>query len=152
MPVRRRHPTAVRRFGAGCLSLLAIVLMVPAAAAAATSCEYNGAAEVLTVSMPESGDAVQLTVSGSEIVIRGTGLPLPCGGPPTLTNTEFINLIDGSGNGNTQITILNPARLDPNVKILLSAGGGLGDVMNMRGDGATANNYVFGASGIETDR
>ena len=151
MSLLRGPSIALRRLLLGGSLALTFALALPAASSAATSCEYNGAAETLTVKMPIDNNSAQLTVVGSEIVVRETGLPLACGGPATLAKTENIVILDESGNGSTRVAIINPAKLAPTTKILYFAGAGSGDEIYLQGAQPTANHFVLGAKGIDID-
>lgn len=84
----------------------AALLVAPATAPAATTCDY--ASQVLQVDLGASGDQALLTVvAGGEIEVRQTGgTVVACtGGPPTTTNTNAISVFNHPGLINHSITI-----------------------------------------------
>jgi Ca2+-binding RTX toxin-like protein len=134
------------------LALVALGLAALAPAAGAeTTCEYIGGAEVLYVKMSAEGDAALLALGGGgAIQVRGHGPVLNCGGSPTLANTEFIDVFDESGSGNTTLSVLEAPSFAAGVGMLVSMGEGPLDTLQVSGT-AGADHIVLGAAGINFD-
>ena len=74
--------------------LCVLLLAAPAAAPAATTCDFGGG--LLEVRLPASGDRATLAVLGTgEIQVSGSDSNVACtgvGGPPSVTNTNVISV------------------------------------------------------------
>ncbi len=141
--------TRVRLIGIVPLSIVAATMLLAPAAGAATTCEYDGSAEVLNVKMSANGDSALLKVSSGDIQVRGGGPVLNCGTTPTLANTEFVNVFDESGNGSTTVSILQPADF-AGLGINLVMGDGEFDRL-LLSLGAVPGHLVIGQNGIDSD-
>lgn len=102
-----RTPVALA-LATGALALL------PAAASAAVTCAYDGAAHRLTVATDGDHQNPMIGRSGSQIAVTSNGLPVSCSGAaPTVTNTDEIDFTDGSPNNNALAVDLQGGPLAP---------------------------------------
>jgi Ca2+-binding RTX toxin-like protein len=116
--VHSRHRDAMRIIGrsfAAAAITVAGVLTGAAPASGAITCEYNQAADTLTVTADVNGDrAILFVAPGGEIGVlnAGAGGNVACsgaGGPPTVNNTSDVSLLDT--NVSTSWAIANPEDL-----------------------------------------
>ena len=161
--------TVVKRAASAALGV-AIALVLPAGAQAATTCSFNG--DLLFVEMSADGDIAHLEVGGGGVIlVDGASGPVICGpdGPPTVTNTETAAIVDSSDapstpaptDGTTEVEIVAPSSFVPGAT-LNDEGGGLGEIefainlgagaadrLEVVGNStATADRWVIGTSGI----
>jgi uncharacterized lipoprotein YajG len=85
--------TIVRRIGLVSVLVLAAAFVIPAGAAADTTCSYSSAAEVLSVNLGAPNDSAILSVNGTEIRVNQSTGPVTCAnGPATFANTDLISI------------------------------------------------------------
>jgi Ca2+-binding RTX toxin-like protein len=134
-------------------ALLASAALTTASAGAATTCEYSGPSETVTVAMSAENDSAILKVVSGEIKVNASSGPVTCtNGTPTLANTEFINVLDNSGSGSTTVSILEPAvfAATGGASFILSPSGGIHDRLQVLG-AAGNDKIVVGANGVDSD-
>ena len=161
--------TVVKRAASAALGV-AIALVLPAGAQAATTCSFNG--DLLFVEMSADGDIADLEIGGGGVIlVDGASGPVICGpdGPPTVTNTETVAIVDSSDapstpaptDGTTEVEIVEPSAFVPGAT-LNDEGGGLGEIefainlgagaadrLEVVGNStATADRWVIGTSGV----
>lgn len=119
---------SVRDLGKIAVALaFAWALLVPAGAAAATTCEYDGGSELFTVSMSAPNDSAILSLSGGSNIAVNSGSEgaISCsGGTATLTNTEFIRVLEEGGGTGTSVSIHNAAEFATGPMFLLANANG----------------------------
>jgi Ca2+-binding RTX toxin-like protein len=89
----------------------------PASAPAATSCDFIPTSWRLNVEMSAAGDSAVLSVApGGEIVVSGGGGKVVCfgvGGPPSVTNTDVIQVFSQPGASSNTVAIVGASRFAP---------------------------------------
>lgn len=91
-----------RRSLLGALAAVMFGLVVPSPAWAAVTCSFSGTTLSISMSTPE--DRAAVVRSGTDIEVTDGTNPVPCGGTPTVTTTDRIQVTDTS-NGTTEFTI-----------------------------------------------
>ncbi len=141
------------------LAIGAAMLVAPAAAPAATTCDY--ATQVLQVDLGADADFGGLEVAaGGEIVVRGGAGQVACtGGPPTVTNTNAISVFNHPGSSNNNVAIegagsfapgATPEPGDDEIEIFVLLNDGPNSSLRVR-TGPLGGNLRFGTSGINTN-
>ena len=110
----------------------------------------------------DNDGAIVAVLPGGAIAVRGGGPVLPCpgaGGPPTVTNTDFVFVTDTSGGGDTRLAVHEPASFapgkgtdgegggPPEIEFVLAPGTGTNDSLFVSG-AAGPDNWVLGATGF----
>ena len=133
------------------LAPLCVLLAAPAAAPAATTCDFGGG--LLEVRLPASGDRAILSVSGTgQIQVSDSDNPVACGGaggPPSVTNTNVISVYNApTGNGNA-VDIVAPSRFAPGASVLGENGGTAEIEMSVNlNDRPNSELLVVGVTGV----
>lgn len=91
-----------RRSLLGALAAILFALVVPGPAWASVTCSFIGNALSISMSTPE--DRAAVVRSGTDIEVTDGTNQVPCGGTPTVTTTDQIQVTDTS-NGTTEFTI-----------------------------------------------
>jgi Ca2+-binding RTX toxin-like protein len=146
---------------ASALAACAAALAWAPAANALVTCTYDNSDRV-TVTMSADGDSTIVAVQpGGAIAVRGGGPVLSCagaGGPPTVTNTDFVIVNDTSGGGDTRVSIHEPTSFapgltltgesgSPEIEFVIAPGTGNNDTLFVSGT-AGPDNWVLGATGF----
>ena len=120
--------------------------------------------------MSASGDSAELEIgAGGTLLVNDGATPVACGpgGPPTVTNTETVAIVDSSDDpmtpapfdGKTNIVIHGPAAFAPGktleggtaefseIEFAVNPNDGSDDLM-LRGDDPGADHWVMGSGGI----
>jgi Ca2+-binding RTX toxin-like protein len=99
----------------------------PASAPAATSCDFIPTSWRLNVEMSAAGDSAVLSVApGGEIVVSGGGGAVACfgvGGPPSVTNTDVIQVFSQPGASSNTVAIVGASRFAPGASAASENGG-----------------------------
>ncbi len=107
------------------LAPLCVLLAAPAAAPAATTCDFGGG--LLEVRLPASGDRATLRVLGTgEIQVSGSDSNVACtgvGGPPSVTNTNVISVYNAPTANSNAVDIVSPSRFAPGASTVGENGG-----------------------------
>lgn len=141
----------LRRTISAAFAATALAAVLPAAAEATTSCEYDGAAEVVNVRMAADNDSAILKVIGGAIDIRESGGLLSCsGGSPTTANSDAVNVFDESGSGRTFLSIGTPQAFAAGAVAINYAPGGGEDAVLLFGQDLPSL-IIAGINGINTD-
>ena len=131
--------------------VLASALLAPAGAAAATTCDYDGS-EFFTVRMSAPNDSAILSLSGGSNIAVNSGSEgaISCsGGTATLTNTDFIRVLEEGGGSGTTVSIHNAPEFASGPEIILANAGGT-NTLQVFGSAAPVH-FVLGAQGIDAD-
>ena len=160
--------SAVRTRTALTLAAVAAVtalLVVPAVAPAAVTCDYSSSGKLLTVALGASGDPAVLSVVAGEIKVAQGLTPVACtgpGGPPSVTNTGAIS-VTGNGQSFQKITISGADDFVPGpdpqdgsdngggtkeIEIFVNMNGGLESTLEVGTGDSAGGRIVFGANGI----
>jgi Ca2+-binding RTX toxin-like protein len=152
MGLAARCLVPLRRAVAATAGALVLGAIAPVAAEATTTCEYDGAAEVLKIAMSADNDSVILRLIAPETIdVRESGGLISCsGGTPTAANTEFITVSDNSGNGSTRLTISEAPNL-AGVGVIYTSGGGNLDTLQILSVPAAPSQFLAGAAGVSTN-
>ena len=145
---------------------VATALVLPAGAQAATTCSFNG--DLLFVEMSADGDIAHLEIGGGGVIlVDGASGPVICGpdGPPTVTNTETVAIVDSSDapstppptDGTTRVEIVEPSAFVPGATLNGEGGGPRGDRVRDqprrgRGGSAAGRREQHGGGGPLGDR
>jgi Ca2+-binding RTX toxin-like protein len=144
---------SVRDLGRLAVALaFAWALLVPAGAAAATTCEYDGGSEIFTVSMSAPNDSAILSLGGGSNIAVNSGSEgaISCsGGTATLTNTEFIRVLEEGGGTGTSVSIHNAPEFASGPMFLLANANG-SNTLQVFGVSAPVH-FVIGVQGIDAD-
>jgi len=148
------HHVPISTWGVGKIAVvmaLAWALLAPAGAAAATTCDYDGS-EFFTVRMSAPNDSAILSLSGGSniAVSSGSAGPISCsGGTATLTNTDFIRVLEEGGGSETTVSIHNAPEFASGPEIILANAGGT-NTLQVFGASAPVH-FVMGVEGIDAD-
>jgi Ca2+-binding RTX toxin-like protein len=144
----------IRRAIAGAAITVVGVLTVAAPASSAVTCSYDQAADVLTVTANANDDSTNLIVNGGEIQVFAALGQVTCsgaGGPPTVTNTGDVTLVNGGES--TSWFVIDPEDFAPGtagtgeVRTVAALGAGT-DHFGLFDTDANNDFWVLGASGI----
>jgi Ca2+-binding RTX toxin-like protein len=140
---------------------MALFIATPGVASAATTCDYSGG--LLDVQLPASGDRARLVVSGTgEIEVHNVSNQVACtgvGGPPSVSNTNVISMVNGANAIGSSVEIVAPSRFapgantlgenggDPEIEISVNLNDGTASELTV-GGGTIGVPIRFGASGI----
>ena len=140
----------------GFLFIFVALLIAPAPATAATTCDLSSG--VLDVSMTANGDGVQVVPNGSQILVRTrTGTVITCtGAAATTSNTNSISVHNSPGLTNNDVFIFDPSDFVPGsvaepgtdeIEIFVNLNGVTQSELqvNVHGDGGSLE---FGTSGV----
>ena len=147
--------------GASALAACAVALASAPAANAAVTCTYDNSDRVTVTMSADNDGAIVAVLPGGAIAVRGGGPVLACpgaGGPPTVTNTDFVIVNDTSGGGDTRLAIHEPASFapgltatgeagTPEIEFVLAPGTGTNDSLFVSGTPGP-DNWVLGATGF----
>jgi Ca2+-binding RTX toxin-like protein len=144
------------------LAAVAVLLAVPAAAPATTSCEF--AFGVLTVQLSESADFASLSVaSDGEIVVSsnaGQALCTGAAGPPRVTNTDDVTVRNLPWSANNLVSIQEGSKFTPGasregenggdreIEIRVDLNNGRGSAVFVSTDQASGGSVRFGSGGV----
>jgi Ca2+-binding RTX toxin-like protein len=141
-----------RSIATAAICVAGVLTAAAPAASANVACAYDASADVLNVTANEDDDAVILqTGGGGEIVVTHTedGQAACTGGPPTVDNTDNINLLDL--NAETTWFLADPETLVPGtggeVETTVALGGG-DDSFFLLDFNGTTDFWTAGALGI----
>jgi RTX calcium-binding nonapeptide repeat (4 copies) len=126
-------------------------LLAPAGAMAATTCDYDGS-EIFTVRMTAPNDSAILRVTGGTNIAVNSGSegPISCsGGTATLTNTDFVRVLEEGAGSGTSVSILNAPEFASGPMFLLANANG-SNTLQVFGVSAPVH-FVLGVQGIDAD-
>ena len=136
------------------LMVLVAALLVPSAAAASSTCSFDGPSATVTVEVTSGGESPTLRNSGGDITLNAA----PCGSA-TVTNTDTIVVWDLSPGGDTTLTLalasgaFAPGLTDEpgwsdEIEIEAHLGDGDADAVVVTGGNVWNNAFTAGAGGV----